>query len=300
MSISEGCNCRLCRSVSHLAFPVEPRPDSLEILHCFLASTLWKEEGVKGFLLSADSCSKYREWLDLLFDYGADFDAVDQNGNPPFMCLLGAYKYGPRILKYLIERGVKIDTVGRFGNNALFHEGIDISVLQLLLERGISTSVVNNFGAAALATFTPRPEKFQLCLEYGAEWLDHYRVFYYIDFESLACLAALGHEFYIQGGKKMISDELKARCYRSTPRLWNFVTSKRTEIARGRWRVIRRQALKMCIGLQSASIPALQMVYIIQEGFVYSGLIAFHLLWNLVVAVKHFHNRRAPRAAGPV
>jgi hypothetical protein len=52
---------------------------------------------------------------------------------------------------------------------------------------------------------------------------------------------------------------------------------------------IRERAAQICIALQPLRIPALQLCEIVTEACTpFAAQLDFHLLWNLVVAVKHF------------
>ena len=53
--------------------------------------------------------------------------------------------------------------------------------------------------------------------------------------------------------------------------------------------MIREEATTMAIGLQDLELPALVTLEIIDAAFPNS--IAMHRKWDLVVAVKHFHQR---------
>lgn len=62
----------------------------------------------------------------------------------------------------------------------------------------------------------------------------------------------------------------------------------RKEIQLVGFAMIRERAAQICIALQSLRIPALQLCEIVTEACTpFAAQLDFHLLWNLVVVVKH-------------
>jgi hypothetical protein len=55
---------------------------------------------------------------------------------------------------------------------------------------------------------------------------------------------------------------------------------------------IRERATEICIGLQDLGLPALVTLQIIDEA-VHENSIRMWAKWELITAVKHFHDRRA-------
>ena len=55
--------------------------------------------------------------------------------------------------------------------------------------------------------------------------------------------------------------------------------------------MIREEAMMMAMGLQDLELPALVTLEILDAAWPNS--IPMHKKWDLVVAVKHFHQRRA-------
>jgi hypothetical protein len=55
---------------------------------------------------------------------------------------------------------------------------------------------------------------------------------------------------------------------------------------------IRERATEICIGLQSLELPAFVTLTIIDEA-VHENSIRMWAKWELITAVKHFHERRA-------
>jgi hypothetical protein len=69
------------------------------------------------------------------------------------------------------------------------------------------------------------------------------------------------------------------------------VEKAKRDIAKTRLDFVRHRALQVCIGLQSLTIPALQLceVLLFSCGPV-APLISFHQWWNIATTVKHFKN----------
>jgi tetratricopeptide (TPR) repeat protein len=56
--------------------------------------------------------------------------------------------------------------------------------------------------------------------------------------------------------------------------------------------VCRDRAFEICVGLQSLGVPAPQLIEIVmQDCEAFAARLPFHLLWNITVAIKHFHQR---------
>jgi ankyrin repeat protein len=71
---------------------------------------------------------------------------------------------------------------------------------------------------------------------------------------------------------------------------WDQVVVARKEIAKKRLDFVRLRAFQLCIGLQSLSLPALQIcdVLLFACGPI-APLIPFHQWWNIATTIKHFH-----------
>ena len=77
---------------------------------------------------------------------------------------------------------------------------------------------------------------------------------------------------------------------------WRQIAFDADGIARARraihaagFRAIRERAAQVCIGLQALRVPALQLCEIvIVDCAPFAARLDFYLVWNLVVAIKHF------------
>ena len=59
---------------------------------------------------------------------------------------------------------------------------------------------------------------------------------------------------------------------------------------------IRRRATEICVALQSLYLPAWVTLHILDEGLPSAPGARLGAKWDLVCAVKHFHDRRAAAA----
>jgi hypothetical protein len=65
------------------------------------------------------------------------------------------------------------------------------------------------------------------------------------------------------------------------------------EIQKKALKMIRKRATEICNALYELDLDALRMCYIITEACApYARQLDFHRVWNLVVCVRHFHDRR--------
>jgi ankyrin repeat protein len=71
------------------------------------------------------------------------------------------------------------------------------------------------------------------------------------------------------------------------------VETARRDIAKTRFEIVRHRAMRVCIGLQSLGLDALQMCEILQHACGPAAqFVAFHQFWNIATTVKHFHQRK--------
>lgn len=62
------------------------------------------------------------------------------------------------------------------------------------------------------------------------------------------------------------------------------------------WRRLREEIASVCLGLHGLNLPALVTLAIVdQSSQVLGGLIPMHLKWNVIVAVKHWHEKNAAK-----
>jgi hypothetical protein len=64
-----------------------------------------------------------------------------------------------------------------------------------------------------------------------------------------------------------------------------------------RWEYVRRRMLEICVALQPLQISALELVAVCDEAVRFAEHYAFHLKWNVVTTVKHFHPERTEAPA---
>ena len=60
-----------------------------------------------------------------------------------------------------------------------------------------------------------------------------------------------------------------------------------------RLEVVKERALEICKGLQDAGLPALVTLEIIDAEIPQASYLRMQQKWDIITAVKHFHDRRA-------
>lgn len=70
------------------------------------------------------------------------------------------------------------------------------------------------------------------------------------------------------------------------------VLTERQVFGKKRFEFIRQRAATICMSLFMLRLPALVSVRIIEESFLYTDCIPWHCLWDLAVAVRHFHDKK--------
>jgi hypothetical protein len=71
------------------------------------------------------------------------------------------------------------------------------------------------------------------------------------------------------------------------------ITCLKKEIELAGFNAIRKRAGTICIAMQTLNLPAPQMIEVILQTCVpFAENLPYHYLWDLVVTVKHFHDRQ--------
>lgn len=70
------------------------------------------------------------------------------------------------------------------------------------------------------------------------------------------------------------------------------LNSKHITVVQIRWGYVRRRMLAICMALQPLQISALELVAVCDNAVRFTEYFSFHLKWNVVTTVKHFHPDR--------
>ena len=76
------------------------------------------------------------------------------------------------------------------------------------------------------------------------------------------------------------------------------IDAERLLLKRDRRALVKKQGLSLCIGLQALELPAAVTLSILDESL--GGLrdiTTMHFKWEVITAVKHFHERAAAAAS---
>jgi hypothetical protein len=97
----------------------------------------------------------------------------------------------------------------------------------------------------------------------------------------LALLLAAGAQWFEDDAEQIGEDEIASIS----------LDEARQELVRVGWEAIRERVFEICVALQDLRIPALQLVEIVLHACApFAERLPFHMLWNTVVAIKHFQS----------
>jgi hypothetical protein len=219
--------------------------------------------------ITAFSSANASGWLKLFVRHGLDVDAPRAGGENPLLFYFVAWRFTDcvRAAEFLLKNGANVNCAARDGTTLLHcavREPNPNSLVRLMLKLGADPNARDASGRTPLSTRCDASHVFSL-LVHGATFPLGSRRSWYIPRQAEVLL-------------QMVDGERECS----------------PELALERWRVVRPRALAMCIAMHELGLPALQMVCIIKRAFVYSNVLKFHWMWNLVVAVKHFHDKPGP------
>lgn len=199
---------------------------------------------------------------------GANVDAADEDGIT--LCHRAAALHNPRTLRLLVRRGANWratdsfgKSVGHFANRStlpfLFAIGADINARdltgQLVCDRACSY-------------------EFQILVAAGADVTSIRKA----SRATAPLMAAVGHS-------------ASATLLGASGQDWSYVYGM---IAMEQRVLLRLRAVEVCVGLQSLELSAMELCEILSFAFApLESMVAFHHVWAIVTAVKHFRDRRA-------
>jgi hypothetical protein len=220
--------------------------------------------------IAAFSSANASEWLKLFVSHGFKGVVYSSTGQKPLLFYLVTWRFKDclRAAEFLMNNGANVNCAERDGTTLLHYavrQADANSLVRLMLKLGADPNARDARG----------------CTPLSDEQCDASNVF----------------SLLVHGATFPLGSHLPWWVAREFETLLQMVTGERKcspELALERWRVVRPRALAICIAMHELGLPALPMVRIIKRSFVYSNLFKFHWMWNLVVAVKHFHDRPGP------
>lgn len=205
----------------------------------------------------------------LLLAAGADVEACDAVGVPPLLCAI--QNTNSAVVRLLITASTDLER-RQFGLTMLLHAIMCGSpCVPLLLAAGAYYSVRGN-GIGALRDCSSM-KLAATCNNYNAALL----------------LLAAGAECAPEDVAAVAAGDDK----------WLYIKTDLVGIARAREKIkragvvsVRDRAFAVCVGLQSLDLSALELAEIVEHACApFVANLPFHLKWDLVVCVKHFHDR---------
>jgi ankyrin repeat protein len=206
-----------------------------------------------------------------LLDSGADIGAID---------ITAAHGADSSALLFLRSLGVNLNDVDKRGNTACHHVR-DREAFEVLFAIG-AVSAVNHNGQTPFemhcATVTYWSIRDDLVLSFAAA--GHCC--------GVACTETCA-DILIAGGGRVSAEA-------DTDRLLERGTKAIDQIFGRQKQLFRLRAWQVCIGLQSLRLSALELCEILAHMFApLESLVPFHIMWKVVLAVKHFVRRQPPQ-----
>ena len=218
--------------------------------------------------------------LKYLLEHGADPNSRDTNGQTPLFLYLSGFGSEKTIIRTLVRGGADINAVDNSGRGALFHTYRPADLFDLIVN-GIDVRQKGAGKALANAVMTQGNKKLCQTFAYfymaGVSVSDTGLARYREMHESSSVAKFID---YCDGRELDVSD-------RPQSLIDTFELECRAIIRRHNARII-----EVCTSLQNLRLPALQLCEIVQAVLWFWPRLRFHDIWNRVVAVRHFHDRR--------
>jgi ankyrin repeat protein len=242
--------------------------------------------------------------------HGANINQIDTHGWNPIHVAISNKNI--RIVRFLIENGANINLCDNVGWTPL-HSALSLNhrvLVEVLIEYNANVNISDNFGNTPLH---------RLVKVYNNVFANH-------SVANILMIKLIKHGADVN--KKNNDDETPLQCALSTDIVMpmkillaagaNYIRlpiilhtkiiecraefySKRINFQKKNielvgFHAIRERAGTICIALQDLDLPAPQTIEIIVQACVpFAENLPYHYLWDLVVMVKHFHDRQSKK-----
>jgi ankyrin repeat protein len=218
------------------------------------------------------------ELVRFLLDAGADINARTAAGVTPLIAAV-THRHDATV-RLLVERGASTVPVGRKGQSIGF-ASVDSSAHECLIALAATGVDLQDFAVKRLRTCTAE-FLFTLLLLGAVSSVDTSE-------PDLAGIAAMWDVPLVGDAVELPAHRNFAAHCRNGVRAFNRFCSD--VVASQRLGLINSRAATICFALQSAQLPALQTLAIIDEACPLAPVLPMHLKWDMVAKIKHFRDK---------
>jgi hypothetical protein len=224
---------------------------------------------------------KVMVYVMILIKSGADVNMTNIYGSTPLHLALRMSFPNIKIVKLLIKNGANLNQLNNGGESPLYYAltiCVDEKYAINLIKNGADINESNNKGMSSIIAclHNVKMRHLPILLAAGADQtgLD----ITYPDPESIQ----FNYPYYMKPISSMKPDP-------------SMRFSKKLIYMTG-FNAIRKRAGTICIAMQNLDLPAPQTIEIIVQACVpFAENLPYHYLWDLVVMVKHFHDRQSKK-----
>jgi ankyrin repeat protein len=205
-----------------------------------------------------------------LVEKGANINISNNNGVTPLHIALRKFFVNINMVKFLIKNGANINSQDLTRWSPLHYAAInqsDDKIVRFLIKKGANINLIDSVNY-----WTP----IMYCLAENRR-------------KNLPILLAAGAD-HTNLDITFSNDNVLIKFRK------NIITIPKKNIELVGFNAIRKRAMKICIAMQDLNLPAPQMIEIIKQSCVpFTENLPYHYLWDLVVTVKHFHDRQSKK-----
>jgi ankyrin repeat protein len=250
--------------------------------------------------------------IKFLINNGANVNSIDSSGQNALFAALT--NNNSKLVIYLIENGINVNLVDNYSMTALHHavnrSFPNIEIIKNLIENGVNINQPDKGGRTALylaIQWDIQYNVLEFLINNGANinQCDNegknpvLKCFYNGEKKNIQILLAAGFNYTNYTGyiDIIVSKEITLFHERTIVRItvlgYRTYIFPKKEIELVGFNAIRKRAGTICIAMQDLDLPAPQTIEIIVQACVpFAENLPYHYLWDLVVMVKHFHDRQ--------